>query len=346
MGDVFVSGTLTVIDEGINLGLCTTLSFMCTKCGKKSSSKTSKLIDERGKSFDINRRVAYAMAEQGKGRQALADFCSIMGMPPPPSDSSWALHNNTIHAASMDVMRKECVQAGKRLREHLKEDDASVTDSSLIDVTVSFDGTWHHRGFKSSHGVGIAMSVDTGEILDAVVLSKLCVVCDKKAKLLNKDEFQAWLSEHKASGSCQQNFEGPSTSMETKAAKILWVRSIQVHKMRYVRVLSDGDNKTLSALNELKIYDVAIEKLDCINHVHKRLGTGLRNLLKVSAVIKGGKGGLTKGMIEKLTNYYRNSIMANTTKSKDATEIDECVDKMQKAIMASSYHSVYNSGVF
>ena len=80
--------------------------------------------------------------------------------------------------------------------------------------------------------------------------------------------------------------------------------------------------KLLSALNELKIYDDAIEKSDCINHVHKRLRTGLCNLLKVFAEIKGDKDGLAKGMIEKLTNYYRNSIMANTTKSKDPTEID------------------------
>ena len=256
---------------------------MYTKCGKKSSSKTSKFTDEHRKSFDVNRKAAYAMAKQGKGRKALADSSSIGDMPPPPGDSSWALHNNTIHAASINVMRKECAEAGKRLREDLKEDDASVTDSSLhsasmdvmrkesveagerlckdlkedgasitdsslIDVIISFDGTWHHQGFKSSHGVGITMSVDTGEILDDVVLSKLCVVCDKKAKLMNKDEFQAWLSEHKTSASCQQNFERPSMPMEMEAAKILWAQSIQVHKMWYVRVLSDGGNKTLERI--------------------------------------------------------------------------------------------------
>ena len=46
----------------------------------------------------------------------------------------------------------------------------------IIDVVISYDGTWHHRGFKSSHGVGVVMSVDAGEILDAAVISKSCEI--------------------------------------------------------------------------------------------------------------------------------------------------------------------------
>ena len=52
--------------------------------------------------------------------------------------------------------------------------------------------------------------------------------------------------------------------------------------MRYNRILSDGDSKTLTTLNKLKPYgsDVVIEKVDCINHVHKRLDTGLQNFVE------------------------------------------------------------------
>lgn len=36
-------------------------------------------------------------------------------------------------------------------------------------------------------------------------------------------------------------------------------------------VVSDGDSNTHSKLNEVEPYgDVEIEKMDCINHVHKR----------------------------------------------------------------------------
>ena len=59
--------------------------------------------------------------------------------------------------------------------------------------------------------------------------------------------------------------------------------------------------------------------------------------------IKGGGGGLTKDMIDKLAQYYRNAIMVNTTKFKDSKKIDLAVANMQQAIMASLHHNVYNT---
>ena len=62
---------------------------------------------------------------------------------------------------------------------------------------------------------------------------------------------------------------------------------------------------TCSELNDLntvhKPYgdNITISKLDCVNHVNKRMGKGLRNLKKSSKVVKGGAGGLTDPMIKK-----------------------------------------------
>ena len=189
---LYFSGGLTVIDEGTHRGLCSTLSFMCTKCGKKSSMNISKSITSTGICYDVNRGAAYAMSEERKGRQALVDFCSTLGMPPPSYESSWALHNNAIYETSVELMHKECKDAGNRLRQQLRNDDPAITDTSLLDVTVSYDGTWHHQGFQSSHGVGVAMSVDTGEVLDTVVLSKICVTCEKNRSTKTGEEFQTW----------------------------------------------------------------------------------------------------------------------------------------------------------
>ena len=69
---IFISGVLTLIDEGMHNGSCSTMStlaFMCTKCGEKSKMKTSKLVGSGpGKSYDVNRRDAFAMSELGKGK--------------------------------------------------------------------------------------------------------------------------------------------------------------------------------------------------------------------------------------------------------------------------------------
>ncbi|GFW23881.1 uncharacterized protein TNCV_945651 [Trichonephila clavipes] len=67
--------------------------------------------------------------------------------------------------------------------------------------------------------------------------------------------------------------------MEVKAAEILWKRYIKNCGMRYVSILSDGDAKTYQHLSSLNLYGncIKIAKEECINHVAKRLGTGLHN---------------------------------------------------------------------
>ena len=263
-----------------------------------------------------------------------------MGMPSPSSSKSWLEQNRSINAVAKEEFEEETNEAGRRLREKLQTDEGKAFNKDeVLDIAGSFDGSWHHRGFTSSHGVGVIMSVDTGEVLDAVSLSKDCQTCIK-----NKDKDDEWKRCHVESGLCEKNFDGPSSSMETAAAKILWSRSLEKHNMRYTVLLSDGDNKTLASINDnLKPYgDTKVEKLDCVNHVHKRMGKGLRELLKSNAKITGGRGGLTKPKIKQLTDYYKIAIMSNTTKSKDEKVIKQHIKSMKKSILASLYHSVYN----
>jgi len=295
---------------------------------------------------EINVRANLAMCELGFGREGMSTLCSVFGMPPPSASSSWDKHNSTISSALQVVLEREYANAATKLRECLRKDDSSVPvdNNSIIDVVVSYDGTWHHRGFKSSQDVGVVISVDTGEALDAKVISKTCEICQRSKLDKSSTDFETRQQQHKDSGNCFCNFDGPSTGMETAAAKCMWSRSIAKHNMRYVAILSNGDNKTLQALNELKPYgqDTEITKLECVNHIHKRMGTGLRNLLKTNPNIRVGSGGLTAQMINKLSSYYRKHIMDHTTLSKDPDDIQEAVKKMKVNILASLHHSVQN----
>ena len=285
-----------------------------------------------------------AMSELGLGRAAMATVCSVIGMPPPTAQSGWDMHSKNISNALESILEEECSNSAKKLRQYLQDDNSGMQDDdAIIDVVVSYDGTWHHRGFKSSQGVGIVISIDTGEILDAEVVSKTCEICQRSTLDRKSAEFESWEQKHKESGQCYCNFDGPSTGMETAAAKAIWSRSIAKHKMRYVAMLGDGDNKTLQSLNELQPYgQMKITKLECVNHIHKRMGTGLRNLLKSNPNIRGGSGGLTAQMITKLSSYYRKHIMDHQTSSKDPVVIQESVKKMKINILASLHHSVKN----
>ncbi|GFV54314.1 uncharacterized protein TNCV_4365891 [Trichonephila clavipes] len=74
---------------------------------------------------------------------------------------------------------------------------------------------------------------------------------------------------------------------------------------------------------------------ECINHVGKRLGTGLRNAVKESrarGISLGGKGHgtLKEATIKKLALYYQKAIVQNKGN----------VSAMKKAIYATLHHSI------
>ena len=69
---------------------------------------------------------------------------------------------------------KEAVQ---RVRAEVLEANPDLDPHDILDVAVSYDGTWHKRGFVSNHGMGVVISMDMGEVLDREVLSKFCQAC-------------------------------------------------------------------------------------------------------------------------------------------------------------------------
>jgi len=96
----------------------------------------------------------------------------------------------------------------------------------------------------------------------------------------------------------------------------MWGRSLQLHNLRYRYYVSDGDSEGFSAVNELNPYDdLVVEKIDCVNHFGKRIDTGLRKLVKSCKEVSGGAKGPSERRIKKLTDYYRNAIIKNSTKS-------------------------------
>ena len=126
-------------------------------------------------------------------------------------------------------------------------------------------------------------------------------------------------------------FAGSSRMMEVEAARVLWRRSVQRHKLRYTTLLSDGDAKTFAELTKIKTYgeDIEIDKEECVNHVSKRRGSALRNIVtdcrKRGVTLGGrGKGQLTQNAIRKMTIYYNRAIRGSNS-----------VDSMKKAVMAS-----------
>lgn len=95
-------------------------------------------------------------------------------------------------------------------------------------------------------------------------------------------------------------------------------------------MLSDGDSAAYSAVCKAKPYgSTNIEKLECINHAPKRMGTALRKVAKEYKLGGLGRGKLTDKKCELLQNYYRGAILNHSSNTQ----------QMRTAIWASLYHS-------
>ena len=71
----------------------------------------------------------------------------------------------------------ELKEAGFCLHNLLGTENSQVTDDSVEDIAVSFDGTWAKRGHTSLYEVVFVLSVDTGEVLDYHIMPKFCKAC-------------------------------------------------------------------------------------------------------------------------------------------------------------------------
>ena len=112
-----------------------------------------------------------------------------------------------------------------------------------------------------------------------------------------------------------------------------------------MNLVSDGDSATYKAITDLNEgagpygKEHQVKKEECVNHVAKRLGTGLRTLKERTVVqgegkkrrkqILGGRSKLTEPVITRMSYYFGVSVRrcANTTP-----------EQMNNDIMSSLYH--------
>ena len=275
--------------------------------------------------FIVNELIVLFCNQLGLGHTAMKMFGSLFG---------WeGLHLKTfqdkesrIISSIIDNTEEVLIASVTKVKESYRQMDPTLLDP--MPITVSFDGSWHKRGHTSMYGVAAVIEVLTGLVVDYVVLSKYCHACSLKKKDFCEESvvFHEWYEDHK--DNCAINYQGSSNAMEVEAAVRLWQRSEERHGLLYTGFLSDGDSKAHKAVSDLNIYTEPIVKEECINHVHKRMGTALINLSKQKRLGGRGHGRLTKEKAIKFQHYFRHAITHNIGNQ----------DGMRTAIWASLFH--------
>lgn len=292
--------------------LASKLSIICEKCEEQHSFYTSKQIDS---GYEINTRFIYGMRCIGKGQAASKTLCAILNTPSPPTTFN---KTNKFLLGAIETVSQKC------MRDAAAETIAGNAGSN--EISVAIDGSWQKRGFSSLHGVVTAISVHTGKVLDIECLTKYCMTCKKSG-------------DSKKHENCDINYEGSSGGMESEGAVKIFQRSVSSRGVKYIEYLGDGDSKGYNRVVAAKPYgeNIDIVKLECVGHVHKRMGSRLRRLVQEwkGRKLEDGKGmsgskRLTGTEIDKLQDYYGKAIRENTGN----------IDSMQRAVWATYFHKI------
>ena len=292
------------------------LCLNCTNCDWKyefqTSQKTNKLTLGKAVSC-INYQMVIAFREIGQGYQGIRTFANIMNMPTPLSFPGYQLINNKLHTFYNDAASESMSNAALETKSLLA---TNTFDNSITNCQVSVDGTWQKRGYSSMNGVVTFISRENGKCLDTAVLSKYCKGCAMWKGKKNKPGYLNWQTNH----ICQANHKKSSGSMEAAGAILMFSRPIKNYGLRYTSYIGDGDTSSFNEVKSSKPYgeEITIEKLECVGHVQKRLGTRCRSLLQSMKrkILSDGKklngaGRLTDNVINKLQNYYGMAIRQN-----------------------------------
>lgn len=191
-------------------GLAVYAQVYCSTCEESVSERyLASKGDVKSKIFDINRQAVYASLVCGLGSSTFNNFCESLNLP--------GLHHKTFHghANKMYTQLEELEdrvfsQTVSYVREvHAKHSGITLGEDDVLNISVSFDGTWLTRGHSSHIGVGCVVDLLTGLCLDAHVMCTYCQRCESTGKKLLRDkpdEYAQWLGQHL--DKCDKNFTG------------------------------------------------------------------------------------------------------------------------------------------
>ena len=218
--------------------------------------------------FEINVRAVFAFMGIGCGFNAIKDWTTMINLPNCLGKFAYQGLKEKIIIGSKETFNELSMESVAIIRQKYEDIGILPDKDNILDVAVSYDGTWQKKGHSSHNGAAVAVEILTGLPVDYEVLSNFCHQC-LKAPAKDDIAYKEWQAKH--SRKCGKNYDGSANSMEQECARLIWQRSVRKFGLRYTTILSDGDSKSFSLLNDMNVYggDVQIMKEECVNHVSK-----------------------------------------------------------------------------
>ncbi|GFY00231.1 uncharacterized protein TNCV_4664831 [Trichonephila clavipes] len=103
------------------------------------------------------------------------------------------------------------------VRKNVRDAYGSKNDKDIVDIGVSYDGSWLTRGHTSNIGVGCVIDLLTDFVIDYEVMSKWCGECEQTKFALeeNSSDFRIWYEGHQ--DVCSATHVGSSGAMKDRS---------------------------------------------------------------------------------------------------------------------------------
>lgn len=178
-----------------------TVTMRCDECAKLVHHSEP----NRCKNGDFgkgNIMYVYHSLCEGYGRAGLSRLSAAMGTKE-MSTTTYTERADYVYK-QMNSYYDEQQLVTKRCVENIYQKDGIEKDSDgILNINVSFNGTWLTKGHKSHIGATFVMEINSGMAIDYEILINFCISCAIMKKKKDKNSFEQWkISEH--AGKCQK----------------------------------------------------------------------------------------------------------------------------------------------
>jgi len=253
-------------------------------------SSASVVARDSAKKYLINILAVLAMQQLGLGMDGMMTLLGTLGIRSSMGcRATWRTIQDRVGVAEQEVKYQVLAKNRARAISFALADGAKRDADGHVGLICSIDGAWQKRSsgrqYDSPSGHNILVDCRTKLILDVIVYSKLCAVCDRKMKKKttsndgddkmdidddddddeddddaeknadndDDDDQQPAIKAHR----CPKNFIGSSKSMESVGAVELVQRAYRTGKYWVETVVGDDDSTSRSALKiDLRQYQL------------------------------------------------------------------------------------------
>ncbi|XP_071056943.1 uncharacterized protein [Onthophagus taurus] len=254
-----------IISEQRN-GLSSQITLQCKMCGIQKKITTDSINTSK-----INDSVVLAATSIGIGYSQADEFFSVLDIPFMANKTYNNSQDNIAHIIH-DSALKSMEEAAKEEAE-IAKNIGDVNKNGIPCITVVVDGAWSKRSYNVNYnalsGVACIIGQRTGKLLYLNIRNKYCCICARA------EHNESYKTDH----ICYKNWNGSSTAMKSDIIVEGFKCSIEMHGLKYTKIVGDGDSSVYKKILETRPYGSAcIEKIECRNHLDRNLGTKLREI--------------------------------------------------------------------